>query len=129
MNDIDTTQLPANIQLTGRALEEAKELHRLYKYARTAQEELQQRLQREADALVEGVNLQMSEGWKRLLAAQGLPDAALGHYGLDAKYLDAFGLAFLEKRGTCACGADHGDPGAGIEAWLANLTNAGGARH
>lgn len=114
------------------AIREAAAIKRLYDEAQKAQQDLRDELQRRADALSEEFQLKMLEHWRNLHRIVGLPEEEVGKWGLDARYLEEHGAAFLEKRGKCACGMDHGDDDepAGIEGLLARITQApGGIRH
>lgn len=110
---------------------EAQAITKLHDQAMAAQEELRAEFQRRADAMSEEFRVQMLEHWRKLFVHLDLPEDQIGKWGLDARYLEAHGAAFLHKQGTCACGMDHGDDeeaGNGIQGLLAQITGQGTGR-
>lgn len=84
-----------SIQLSGKALETAVELHDLYHAGCEEQRKLTEEYQRAMAQAQGNLSNQMNECWLRVLRAAGLPTAKPEDWGLDARYWPVHGLMFL----------------------------------
>ena len=97
------------LKLDGAALTIAQAIAAIQKRTVEQRDALEERYQADMKALGEEHHTSMMAEWTSLFQLLDLPAAEIGRWGLDARYLEAFGLAFLEKQGTCSCDANHED--------------------
>ena len=123
--------LPISLLLTGDALKEAREVDFITKDYRNREDLIRRQYQDQADALTQETNAKLQAAWEELMASVKLPASLIGKYTLDVRYLDGHGLAFLQKKGACNCGADHGDDDPAAASTISELLGrlGGGMKH
>lgn len=126
MND----DLPISLLLTDDALKGAREVDAITKDYRNREDLIRRQYQEQADALTQETNAKLQAAWEDLMATVKLPASLIGRYTLDVRYLNGHGLAFLQKKGACQCGADHGDDEPAMAGSISELLGRiGGMKH
>lgn len=123
------------IKLEGAALETARRIADLQKETMAERDRLQKEYNERMEALGAAHNEQAKAHWTVLHMEAGLPVSEVGAWGLDARYLEQHGTAFLEKQDRCSlCGGNHGEddddaPASVASDLLQRLGLGGGMKH
>lgn len=99
-----------SIQLSGKALETAVELHDIYRVGCEEQQKLTEDYQRAMAAAQANLGNRMNECWLRVLREAGLPTAKPEEWGLDARYWPGHGLMFLNPNDMSTAEVDFEVP-------------------
>jgi len=85
------------IQLKGNALEIAKRIHAVHRKAEERREEIEADYRAKVETTEEANGL-----FAEMIVAAGIPEEELREWGLDPRYLDEHGIAFLTYDGEPA---------------------------